>query len=427
MATATKEATKEEKAIGEQARADALSACAPMRVTLDREVFAERLGFVCAIVPTKSPREVYTMAMVEAVDALHGGPMLRVTGQNGDVSIVVTMEEVDVQLAGRALVNAARLRSMIGEMTGQRAAITLEPQKGNLRIEDEGARFILRADDPELFPPPPPKGETMLRVPAAFLAAALDRTAFAVHQERTRYAMNGVAFEVSPTRAPGKLSIVATDGKRAAWVEVEAPDAREKMESVVPGAAIGAMGRIFARWPDETIEMAPVTLENAAAVSTSTAMQFRTARACVTARLLEGAFPPWRDLPTWGAQESGALEVSRAALNQAIRQVAIVADKITNVSRWKLTRQGLTMGLRQSDTGDAADVDVPGTFTGEDIETGYQSEFVADALRSMGETVRLGFVKLAGASALRVVAPVPGVPDGVRAEWRYIVMPINQA
>ena len=418
-ARAAKEAADAEA----QARAQALLALNPLRVVLDREVFAERLGMVCAVVPTKAPREVYTLLLIEAVDAMHGGPCVRVTGQNGEVAIVATMEEVDVQVEGRALVSAARLRAMIGEMTCPRATLTLEPQKGNLRIEDEGARFVLRADDPDLYPASPPKGETVLRLPSACIAAALDRVAFAAHTERTRYSMNGVSFEVDPVKGPGRLSIVATDGKRASWCEIEAPDAKAEMAVVIPSLAIAALGRILARWPDEQVEMAPVAMEEG--VNTVTAMQLRTSRACVTARLVEGHFPPWRDLPMWNEAWVGTLEINRAALNQAIRAVAVVADKITNVSRWTITREGLKMGLRQTDTGDAAEVDVPGTFDGSDVSTGYCSSYVADALKHVGDVVRLGFAKAHGAHALRIDGEVPGAPQGARATWRYMVMPVN--
>ena len=133
---------------------------------------------------------------------------------------------VQVERAGRALVNAGRLLSVVKEMTSD--AVSLEASEGQVVVRGGRAVFKLLAMRPADFPPFPAATEAEpFPVGAVALRRMVSQTVFAASRANSQYARAAVLFDVRS----GTLALAATDARRLA-------EARCRVESGVTAAAM---------------------------------------------------------------------------------------------------------------------------------------------------------------------------------------------
>lgn len=380
-----------------------------MEVEGDGKHIAERILVAASLAPPKSPRPVMSDVLIEARDGC-----LYVTGSDGYVSVRVCAERVEVKSAGRAIVNAARLAAVVREFGGE-GNIKLEVDSNRkLLVRVPGSKLAINAGDPGDYPEAPawPTGEG-LALPAADLATAIERTAFAAAEEKSRYAMNGVCF-VMPKDGT-TLTTVATDGKRLAMIEMQMAEPFKADGMVVlPRNGAQVVGRLAAAAGGDTWRMhhAPgaefVFLESPGAR--------------VWARPIEGIFPPFRDVMPKGKPDAGSMtEVSRDEFSRALRRASLLSSKESMAVRMTFARGLLTCSSRAPEVGEA-NVDMGIDWTGETILRGFNPAYWLEALK--GGTPEKITIELHG-DAKRQGPGVVRWPFNERLQFTYLLMPLN--
>ncbi len=134
-----------------------------------------------------------------------------------------------------------------------------------------------------------------------------------------------------------------------------------------------------------------------------------------TTRLIDGTFPNYQQiLPKSFSTEAIVLKED---LSQALKTLAIFADKYAQVTVMIDKKKEVVLSARNPDVGEHT-ITLPGTISGDPIEMSFNGRYIADSLGSItGESIRLG---LSGAG--RPLA-LSGAGDG---SFMYIVMPMNR-
>ena len=100
----------------------------------------------------------------------------------------------------------------------------------------------------------------------------------------------------------------------------------------------------------------------------------------LTARLIEGQFPNYEAVMPKG--HPGRLLVSRAALQGALRRVAVIAEERNKPVRMTLTPATLTISASSQELGEAEEfMDVD--YTGQEVAMGFNSRYLLDALAAI--------------------------------------------
>jgi hypothetical protein len=134
------------------------------------------------------------------------------------------------------------------------------------------------------LPPPPPADGMQVEIPAGTLTAALRRCRPCISAKETRYYLNGVYLECDEDRG-GKLTCVATDGT---YMTVIRTDVDWPLPSgILPKSTVGHLLRLFGGSPF------PLPIQ-AIGCTTHKAITFRAGTITLTAKLIDGAFPPYR-------------------------------------------------------------------------------------------------------------------------------------
>ena len=92
------------------------------------------------------------------------------------------------------------------------------------------------------FPALPAVPPALAEVRAGTLGGLIDRTAFAMSSEESRYTLNGALLVLRP----GKIEMVATDGSRLSLAgrETEVAGLKNEEGMLVPRRALGAVRRL---------------------------------------------------------------------------------------------------------------------------------------------------------------------------------------
>ena len=265
-------------------------------------------------------------------------------------------------------------------------------------LEAGASRFSLNSLPASDFPDLPPDEGTGLVMPGALIGGSIERVARAASRDETRPVLTGVLVRVG---AEG-LTLVATDSYRLAVesVTLESPPA-EQVEAIIPARALSELARL-AGGKGETAEMV---------LSESTAL-FRIGDMRLTSRLIDGQFPDYRQLvPTEFTHD---VTFDRAELLSVLSRISVLAQRSAPV-RLAFTEGEVTFSTSSEALGEGREA-LPIPFHGEDMEVGFNVEFLRNGVESIGEdSIRMGLI-----SPLR-----PGLLRGEGDDYRYLLMPIR--
>src|SRR3954471_12788041 len=165
------------------------------------------------------------------------------------------------------------------------------------------------------------------------------RTVFACADEAQRYSMTGVMWELDG----GSARLVATDGRRLALAEGVATavggHTTKGQTPVVPAKAMGLLERNLQDDPEETVR---VCLRPNEAL-------FRTGRAVIYSRLVEGRFPDYRLVIPKKHNDRVALQA--APSQAAVRQAAIMTDDDSRRVTFRFAKVKLTLQSQGATSG----------------------------------------------------------------------------
>lgn len=286
-----------------------------------------------------------------------------------DLSIRLEVRSVRVEEAGEAILPAAKLTAILRESTDEE--LVLEASADATIIRGQFNEFEMPGEDPANFPDVPSfTDDTYHELQAGALRELIRRTIFSVDKKEGshhRYALHGVLWEV----ADGRLKLIGTDGRRLALAAGTctshgAADSKGQTH-VVPTKAMGLLERLL----QDAGEAVRFSLRNNEAV-------FKTERATITTRLVEGRFPNYRDV----VPEKHPIKITLDLLRfqTAVRQAKIMTEDESKRVTFTFGKKKLTLNAQGADTG-RAKVELPIEYEGKDLSINFDPEFLIEMVR----------------------------------------------
>jgi DNA polymerase-3 subunit beta len=274
-----------------------------------------------------------------------------------------------VEEPGEAILPAARLTAILRESADEE--LRLEAGPDSCVVRGQYNEFEMPGEEPADFPDVPAfTGDKYHELPAGELRDMIRRTIFAVAAENPRYALTGIMWELSGNTA----RLVATDGRRLAVVEGTAAanggHDTKGQTPVVPTKAMGLLERNL-QDPDEVVR---VSLRPNEAL-------FKTERAMIYSRLVEGRYPPYREV--FPKKQTVKVPLVAGSFYAAIRQAAIMTDEESKKVVFGFAPKKLTLQARGAATG-RSKVDLPLEYDGKAINISFDPKYVTDMLRILG-------------------------------------------
>jgi len=331
-----------------------------MNFTISKSELYEALHKVVGVVPQKTTISILTCILMELKNN-----QLSLTGTDLEISVTLTLP-VDSSDEGAVAVPAKLLVEIVRELpdvpvtiiseTSDR--IILKTEKGEYKIATQA-----REDFPNITVE---ESEHNFWMDSDQLAKMTNRTIFAVSTDELRPTLTGINVEV----VDSKLIFVATDGHRLAKVvynAFQADSIDQHVKMIVPTKALNLLLRNL-----EDNDQVNVQIGEDHVV-------FRLENAIIYSKLISGTYPNYeRVLPQ---DNDKVLTVNRDLLISTLRRVSIFSSSLTNQVRLVLTPDEITIHSEDIEFGAEAKESIPGVFSDEWLQIGYNSAYLLDILR----------------------------------------------
>ena len=337
-----------------------------MKFFVERLALASLLSKLQSVISPKTTLPILSNLLVEAK-----GKELFITATDLTVGIKMTVE-AKIKTEGRTTLPAKKLTQLVKELT----VSTLEFSTNSSHLTEISAgssSFRLHGMDPGEFPALPDfTGAATLTVLQKELKNALEKTAFAVSREDSRYALSGVLMQIQN----GLASFVATDGKRLSKTHVKVQGQTLSANSIIPIKAIDEVNRCLEGEGQATLHLM------------ADKIAFELPSCWLITRLLAGEFPDYmRVIPK---QTGLKFSLHREELMSLLRQVSLFTLDINQSVRFSFEDRFLQLSANAIDVGEGK-VSMPVDTSGEKLDIAFNPNYFLDILKhSNGETVTLG-------------------------------------
>ncbi|MDY0354816.1 MAG: DNA polymerase III subunit beta [Sedimentisphaerales bacterium] len=366
-----------------------------MKVTFNRAALAEALGLVISVVPSRTPKPVLKCVRIAA-----SGKQVRICATNLEVGLNYLVSEVEITREGEVVVEANHLADIV--RTSSEDVLLLEATESTCEIRGADSRFTIYGQDPAQYPKVPSigEGEVDLAITLEQLQLGIQQCLFATAKESSRYAINGVLWEVKGK----KLLLVATDGRRLARCRVAlekvAKDGRGEHKIIVPARTMALLEKLGSH-DSEVVGVKLV--DNQILISC--------ANVVISSNLVEGNFPKYEDIIPTDYDKSVKLSTELAL--SAVRRASLLTSEESKGIKLSVRGDSLVFSGSSPEAG-AAEVSMPIEYGGEAIDIGFNPQFLLDVLKiirepefelELGQSDRPGLIK-SGAEFLYVLMPI---------------------
>lgn len=368
-----------------------------MNFTITRQNLHQGLAAVSASIPTKTTLPVLSNILLEAKDQA-----VWMSGTDLDVAVRVQVP-AEVSAPGSLTAPGKKLQEIARELPDRPVEVVARGDQ--LELKCGRSSFKLNGLPSEEFPSLPgvdfEKGWSVM---GKELQRLIHHTSFAVSTEESRPILNGVLWELRD----GRMQMVATNGHRLARMAVPAgPATATSADFIVPPAALQQVQRLFKS--DDELEVA----------RDGNHLGFRASGTEVYTRLIEGTYPNYEQVIPKDNDKIAIVE--KAALESAVRRMAIVASDQTHRIRLVFDDERVQLNVLTPDLGEGEDeLDVQ--YEGELLEIGFNANYLLEVLRYMPtEEVKLTFRAPERAATLEPVSD----EDSKGMDYLCLVMPLR--
>lgn len=330
-----------------------------MNFVIDRNPLLDALQKVQSVVEKRN-----TIQILGNILCAVKGNELSLCATDLEVGIKVTVP-VESKQDGRITLSAKHFLDIIKELPDKPVHIA---RKDNNWVElvCGKSRFnvvSLSADEYPALPSFEDKTYSDARVEA--LVDMIDRTAFAVSTDATRYHLNGVFFEHLENSV---MRMTATDGHRLSFVDQEV---FLKMPELKRGIIIPKKGLMELRkLLNDTSSTIGLSFERGYVFAKMDGLY-------MFVRLIDGEYPDYRlVIPK---QTDKLVKLDREVFHSALKRVSLLAHEKSKGVKLALQSGSLTISSSNPDMGEAREeLDID--YAGDAIEIGFNSRYLLECL-----------------------------------------------
>ena len=343
-----------------------------MKITIATSELSQLVNHILPFVERKTTIPILSNLFIQARE-----DHITITGTDLDCSLILT-HECQVKEEGATTIPARKLAEILKKLplqTGQAGKIELSVREGTKK-EASDHWITLIADQltvkipgmnpsnfPSLEPFPVDEGKHKGSYPPSILGGLIQRTSYAISDEKSRYTLNGALLEF---RADG-LRMVATDGHRCAIADCSTTDKPAKLgKMLIPKGTLSKLSKLIKK-EKHFLEIAQGESNH---FFRSTSGEWT-----MISRALTGQFPNYEAI----IPKDNRIRVTLPLVQtkEILSTIAAFADERPHGTKWELIAgKGLKLSASSTETGQAEQWI---SFAAEDdLQIGFNAGYVMD-------------------------------------------------
>ncbi|MBV42495.1 MAG: DNA polymerase III subunit beta [Crocinitomicaceae bacterium] len=331
------------------------------------------------------------------------GPGVAVISASDLETTMTTKLEVKTEDTGAIAVPAKMLLDILKAFPDIPLTFKIDPSTMAIELTSDAGKYKLTGANGDEFPQAPALEDgAAMSVEANTLITAINRTLFAAGNDDLRPVMSGIYFEFYPD----SVRFVATDAHRLVRYARTDVQASSGAQFIVP------------KKPLNLLKNAASHAEKVTMTYTDSNARFEFEDVTIVCRLIEGKYPNYEAVIP--KENPNRMVINRQSFLQAIRRVSIFANKTTHQVRLKLAGSELHVSAEDLDFANEANERLNCSYSGEDMEIGFNSRFLMDMLNNLSSAE----VSLEMSAPNRAGIIKPSEPEEAGEDVLMLVMPV---
>ncbi|HXA15018.1 MAG TPA: DNA polymerase III subunit beta [Opitutaceae bacterium] len=342
-----------------------------MKFKINRDHFANGLAQVLNVVGSKATMPILSNVLIEAEK-----DQVSLTTTNLDLGIRCKIK-AEVKETGSVTLPVKRLATIVRELPNIDVTLDASPNH-QVKLVSGGSNFRIMGIGKEEFPPLPEFGdEKSFTLSQTELTTMLKSVAYAQSADETRYILNGIYFNFKD----GKLSLVATDGRRLALIakEMDVPAANAG-SIILPAKTASELLRLLDK--GEKLKISFNDRRASFQIGTDKDNSGLVDSVYLYSKVVEGNYPNYQQVIPKETHQRIKLE--RELFLQCIHRAALVTSEKSNSVKIKLTSNLLEITAQSPDFGEAHE-SMAISYSGPDLQVAFNPAFVMDPLRALAK------------------------------------------
>lgn len=373
---------------------------ANMEFTIEKESLLTNLKIVEKTTVVRGIQPVLSNILINAA------PDNFITFSATDLDInIVSKTIASVQTPGKITLPAKKLSEIVSRLSNKPVVFSLNEETNIVNISCGNSKFELigiSADEfPQTLNEEELKDKESVEIELNPFIKSIKYTAFSAANYENRNIISGVFCSISKEN----IEMAATDGNRLTRiVEKITNEKGTEISCVIPSKTLQEFLRIASLLNDDKISL----------IIEKTRIIFKTASMIMSSRLLEGEYPPYKQLIPQNCEKNA--EVNREEMISALERVSVMVNERTNIVRFIFGENTLFLKADTPDAGLGED-SISIEYTDEELTIAFNYRYVLDSLKIMeSEKVKIG---LGGSLSATLFKPVSD------DDYLCLIMPIQ--
>ncbi|MFO1451290.1 MAG: DNA polymerase III subunit beta [Opitutaceae bacterium] len=342
-----------------------------MKFKINRDHFSNGLAQVLNVVGSKTTMPILSNVLIEA-----DKDFISLTTTNLDLGIRCKIK-ADVKEGGAVTLPVKRLATIVRELPNLDVTFDASPNH-QVKLASGGSNFRIMGIGKEEFPPLPEFGdEKSFTLDQPELVSMLKSVSYAQSSDETRYILNGVYFSFRD----GRLSLVATDGRRLALIAKEMEIPTESAGAIIlPAKTVSELLRMLDKGEKVKIDFSERRCSFQ--IGTDKDGSGLLDSIYLYSKVVEGNYPNYQQVIPKETHQRIKLE--RELLLQCIHRAALVTNEKANSVKLKLSSNLLEITAQSPDFGEAHE-SMAIAYSGPDLQAAFNPTFLMDPLKALSK------------------------------------------
>ena len=340
-----------------------------MKFKINKDHFSNGLQQVLNVVATRSTMPILSNVLIEAQEG-----HISLTTTNLDLGIRCRIK-ADVTDGGSITLPVRKLATIVRELPNPE--VFLETSDNNqAKITSGGSLFKIMGISAEEFPPLPTfENRKVFELSQDEIVNMLKSVSYAQSTDENRYILNGVYFNFTE----GKLTLVATDGRRLALVSKELDVPADGTGSIIlPAKTVSELQRMLDK--GEKLKVSFNDRRAAFQINTDKDSSGLVDSIYLYSKVVEGNYPNYQQVIPKETHQRIKLE--REFLLQGIHRAALVCSEKANSVKLKVSANLLEITAQSPDFGEAHESMAIG-YSGPEFQVAFNPAFLIDPLKAL--------------------------------------------
>ena len=364
-----------------------------MKFTCERSVLLKEIAIANEIIASKNAISILSNILIEAKE---GELTVKATDKKVNFETKVPVEVLE---PGSVTVYGDKFFGILSTIPDGDLEFEQKDSYFSIKHGIKRAGYKLKTIASDKYPEFTAAGKEFFEIPIKDLKDMIQETIFAVSDDETRYFMNGVFFE----KAEDKFIMVATDGRRLAYITKKAAGVGDFSGIIIPPKILNMVTK---RAGDEGMAQLSIT-------DKTIFIQFGSYK--LSSVLIEGQFPNYRRvIPD---KQTNSFIVNRLEMLEALRGVSVMVEQKSHRVYVGLSPGNLSLYCEENELGDGRR-EIPCRYDGQDLSIALNYRYLEEPFKVMGtDEVSIQFTE---PNKTITIMPVP------EKDFFHIVMPMQQ-